>query len=162
MRYRPRSLAGPDPLADLTGSADRVLLDVPCTGMGAWRRDPAARWRLRPAEIERFATVQADILAAAAPLVRPGGRLIYATCAFLAVENEDRIARFLAAHADFRVHPMREAARAGGIAGEVCTGDGDYLCVTPGRQGCDGFFAAILERTGGELPAGREAAFSGR
>jgi len=154
-----RPLAGDDPLADLTGAADRVLLDVPCTGMGAWRRDPAARWRLRPADLERRTAEQAAILAAAAPLVRPGGRLIYATCAFLAAENEAQVARFLEAQPDFRLLPAAEAAAAD-LPAAALSADGAYLSVTPGRQGCEGFFAAVLERAETDAAAS-EPAFPG-
>ncbi|MSU91439.1 RsmB/NOP family class I SAM-dependent RNA methyltransferase [Rhodobacteraceae bacterium 2CG4] len=75
---------------------DLVMVDAPCSGSGAWRRDPAQKWNLRPADLDRLAAVQAQVLARARAVVRPGGRIAYATCSLLAEENEDRVAAFLA------------------------------------------------------------------
>ena len=81
---------------------DLVLVDAPCSGTGAWRRKPEGKWRLTPEELDRFPPLQDSILDAAAARVRPGGRLVYATCSLLARENEDRAAAFAARHPDWR------------------------------------------------------------
>jgi 16S rRNA (cytosine967-C5)-methyltransferase len=118
---------------------DRVLVDAPCTGIGTWRRNPDGRWSLDPADLEELVPKQARILASAARLVKPGGRLVYATCSLLPAENERQVAAFLDAHADFALVP------AGGVlADTVC--DGPYLRLTPARHDTDGFFAAVMER----------------
>lgn len=133
-------------LAGLAGAADRVLVDAPCSGTGTWRRNPDARWRLTPAAVERHAALQQRLLAAAAPLVRPGGRLVYATCSLLPAEDEDQVDRFLAAEPGFRVVPVTEIW-AEAVGGD-CPTAGPYLLLTPRRHGVDGFFAAIFEREG--------------
>ena len=121
---------------------DRVLVDAPCSGTGTWRRNPDARWR-SPQEqgVDNLAALQGRILASAARLVKPGGRLVYATCSLLSEENEDRVAAFLAAHPEFSVVPLAEVA-------PQLTGSAhpDYLSLTPARHDTDGFFAAVLQR----------------
>ena len=82
---------------------DRVLVDSPCSGLGTLRRNPEARWRLDPRTVERFPAQQLALLVTYAPLVAPGGRLIYVTCSLLAEENEDRVAAFLQRHRDFSI-----------------------------------------------------------
>lgn len=132
-------------LARLEGQADRVLLDVPCSGVGALRRNPETRWRLQPADLDKLPVQQLDICSRAAPLVAPGGRLIYATCTLLAAENQEVVARFLAAHPGFELMPVKAiwgAERARPITDE----SGTYLSLTPDRHGTDGFFAAVLRR----------------
>ena len=131
-------------LADVRGKADRVLLDVPCSGSGAWRRNPESKWRLSPEQLEHFGRTQTEILNLAAPLVAPGGRLIYATCSILMEENEDRIEAFLAEQSGFEVLSISEvwADTLGGDA--PC--DDPYLRLTPARHGTDGFFLAVLQR----------------
>ncbi|MCC7049763.1 MAG: RsmB/NOP family class I SAM-dependent RNA methyltransferase [Alphaproteobacteria bacterium] len=118
---------------------DRVLVDAPCTGIGTWRRNPDGRWSLDPADLEELVAKQARILASAARLVKPGGRLVYATCSLLPAENEKQVEAFLAAHPDFAVVPAGEALP--GVSA-----DGPYLRLTPARHGTDGFFAAVMER----------------
>jgi 16S rRNA (cytosine967-C5)-methyltransferase len=108
------------------GSFDRVLVDAPCTGIGAWRRNPDARLRLTPADLAELLPKQAGILDQAAPLVRSGGRLVYATCSLLAEENEDQVTAFL--------------SRQSGFARK------EVLALSPARTGTDGFFAAVVER----------------
>ncbi len=134
-------------LANLTGKADRVLLDVPCSGSGAWRRNPESKWRLTADKLSQYSALQDEILRRAAPLVAPGGRLIYATCSLLMEENEDRIESFLGEQSGFGVLPIS------GVWDEVldtaCPNDvrdGAYLRLTPAGHGTDGFFVAILER----------------
>lgn len=120
---------------------DRVLVDVPCTGTGTWRRNPDARGRAPDLGLEALVALQARILASAARLVKPGGRLVYATCSLLREENEDQVARFLAADPSFRKLPLTEAApELAGLAEQ------DALLLTPARHKTDGFFAAVLER----------------
>jgi 16S rRNA (cytosine967-C5)-methyltransferase len=131
-------------LARHAASADRVLVDAPCSGTGAWRRDPDARWRLTPEALDSMIENQGDILAAAAGLVRPGGRLIYATCSLLKEENEDQVAGFLAAHDD--VVPLDVAGVWDITIGGPCPGTGAHLRLSPAATGTDGFFSAVLER----------------
>jgi len=130
---------------DPTESFDRVLVDAPCSGSGAWRRNPDARWRLDPETLAGFAPVQDRLLRGAARLVRPGGRLVYVTCSLLPRENADRVAAFLAEHGDFRPVPIGEVWPH--AVGGAPPADGPFLTLTPARQGTDGFFVAILERT---------------
>ncbi len=121
---------------------DRVLVDAPCSGTGTWRRNPDARWRAAEEKgLEGLVALQARILASAARLVKPGGRLVYATCSMLPDENEDQVAAFLAANPGFHPVPLSEAApELSAVA------PGDYLSLTPARHNTDGFFAAILQR----------------
>jgi 16S rRNA (cytosine967-C5)-methyltransferase len=123
------------------GAFDRVLVDAPCSGTGTWRRNPDARWRVLGAGLESLLPLQGSILASAARLVKPGGRLVYATCSMLHEENEEQIASFLAAHPDFRAVTLREAAPQ-----LTDSAHPDYLSLTPARHGTDGFFAAIMQR----------------
>lgn len=88
------------------GLFDHVVTDVPCSGSGTWRRTPDAKWRLTPADLARLTQTQAGIIDRAAGHVLPGGTLAYMTCSLLARENEDQVARFLAAHPEFT---LREA-----------------------------------------------------
>jgi 16S rRNA (cytosine967-C5)-methyltransferase len=123
------------------GGFDRVLVDAPCSGTGTWRRNPDARWRPLGEGLENLIPLQAGILASAARLVKPGGRLVYATCSLLPEENEAQVAAFLAAHPDFHVLPLRD------IAPQLKeSAHPDYLSLTPARHGTDGFFAAVLQR----------------
>lgn len=124
------------------GGFDRVLVDAPCSGTGTWRRNPDARWRAEDEKgLDGLVALQGRILASAARLVKPGGRLVYATCSMLPEENEAQVEAFVAAHPAFRVVPLREAAPE--LRAEV---DGDYLSLTPARHDTDGFFAAVMER----------------
>lgn len=126
---------------------DRVLVDAPCTGTGTWRRNPDGRWTLAPDDLAELLPKQAAILDAAARLVKPGGRLVYATCSVLPDENERQIDAFLAAHPDFAVLPVAdlwpEAVHTEPPAG---IGQSPYLRLSPLRHGTDGFFAATLTR----------------
>ena len=125
-------------------SFDRVFVDAPCTGTGTWRRNPDAKWRLKPEDLAELTALQAEILDSAARLVKPGGRLIYATCSLLREEDEEQIEKFLAAHADFTLLPAWRVWRdtIGGKSPDKCA----MLRLTPARHGTDGFFVAILER----------------
>lgn len=123
------------------GGFDRVLVDAPCSGTGTWRRNPDARWRVLGPGLEALLPLQASILDSAARLVKPGGRLVYATCSLLLEENEEQVAAFLATHPDFRVVPLSEAA-----PGLTASTHPDYLALTPAHNDTDGFFAAVLQR----------------
>src|ERR1700688_3704043 len=90
-----------DALSDIRASADLVMIDAPCTGTGTWRRNPDAKWRIRPGALEQRLKAQAEVLDRAAPLVKPGGRIAYVTCSVLSVENGGQIRDFLACSADF-------------------------------------------------------------
>jgi 16S rRNA (cytosine967-C5)-methyltransferase len=118
--------------------ADVVLLDVPCTGTGTLARHPDARWRLGPEDPEALARVQEAILSGTAPLVRPGGLLVYATCTLEPEENEEQVERFLRAHPRFEPEPVRDLEGPGERV--------PYLRILPGREGTDGAFAARLRR----------------
>src|SRR5215472_1682086 len=128
---------------------DRVFVDAPCTGTGTWRRNPDAKWRLKPEDVAELPALQADILDSAQRLVKPGGRLIYATCSLLMEEDEDQVAKFLETHADFRLLPIRDIwADAVGGDCPVLNKDGraDTLRLSPARHGTDGFFVAVMEK----------------
>ena len=135
-----RSPIDPRALDGLEGRMDLVFVDAPCTGSGTWRRHPDAKWRLTPEHLERRIAEQDTVLAAAAPFVKPGGRLVYVTCSLLAEENEDRVAAFVAAHAGFTAEP---AALAGA---EDWRTDAGFLRLTPRNAATDGFFVASLRR----------------
>ena len=125
---------------------DLVFIDAPCTGSGAWRRRPDAKWRLRAANLEQRRDQQKNALAAAAALVKVGGRLVYATCSVLPEENGEQIADFLANHPHFQRLPWR-TAWASGVGGEPPASASEHdLSLTPARHGTDGFFIATLER----------------
>ncbi|HEU4556207.1 MAG TPA: 16S rRNA (cytosine(967)-C(5))-methyltransferase RsmB [Longimicrobium sp.] len=120
--------------------ADAVLLDAPCTGTGTFRRHPDGRWRVSPDDLAALAALQAELLEAAATLVRPGGLLVYSTCSLEREENEERVDDFLARHPEFEPAPP-----AGAVPPEVVDAAG-RLCVLPQRQGVDGAFAARMRR----------------
>lgn len=134
--------AWPPALHGLVGRADLVLVDAPCSGVGALRRNPEARWRLREADLAGYARKQRELLEGARRLLAPGGRLVYATCTLLAIENEDVIAGLLAAHPELAQVPLDRVlgARAAALA------HGASLRVAPHTHGTDGFFAAVMQR----------------
>jgi 16S rRNA (cytosine967-C5)-methyltransferase len=127
------------------GSFDRVLVDAPCTGTGTWRRNPDARIRMGPQDLQEVSAKQAEILATGSDLVRPGGHLVYATCSLLPEEDEAQVRAFLDRHPDFAPLPLAEAWAAAGAAGPP-PAEGDFLVTSPARHGTDGFFAAVLQR----------------
>src|SRR4051812_7104123 len=135
---------------DLQGRMDLVLIDAPCTGTGSWRRNPDAKWRMRPGALEQRGKDQAAILDRAASLAKVGGRIAYVTCSVLVEENGDQVRNFLTRHPEFAVVPPAEVA---GALGEraflfrraVLTTD-EGLLMTPRRTDTDGFFVAHLVR----------------
>ena len=126
----------------LAGKLDRVLVDAPCSGLGTLRRNPDLKWRQQPSDIEELTVKQANILTAAARLVKPGGRLVYATCSILPEENEQIVEAFLAAHPDFALVNCAEAL----AQQHVVLDTGKYLRLYPHLHGTDGFFAAVMEK----------------
>ncbi|MGE3770821.1 MAG: RsmB/NOP family class I SAM-dependent RNA methyltransferase [Bdellovibrionales bacterium] len=124
---------------------DRVLVDAPCTGTGTWRRNPETRWRSGGIGLDELLPLQKSILAAAARLVKPGGRLIYATCSLLPAENERQVEDFLAGNDVFSVVPVADIW-ADVVPGKACPVSGSYLRLDPAQHGTDGFFAAVLMR----------------
>jgi 16S rRNA (cytosine967-C5)-methyltransferase len=129
----------------LAGKIDRVLVDAPCTGFGTLRRNPDLKWRQKPSDLAELTVKQAAIIASAATLVKPGGRLVYATCSVLPDENDAIVDAFLVAHPDFRRGDVAaELARAG-----IALDTGADLRLSTATHGCDGFYAAVLERKPG-------------
>jgi 16S rRNA (cytosine967-C5)-methyltransferase len=138
----------PDVLAHL-GRCDRVLIDAPCSGIGSLRRNPEARWRLGEAELGRLPAQQERLLRRAAPLVAPGGRLVYATCTVLREENEAVVERFLAAEKGFEpVNVIEILGRERGAA-IAQGGVGPFMATLPHVHGTDGFFCAVLRKRAG-------------
>jgi 16S rRNA (cytosine967-C5)-methyltransferase len=137
-------------LGDLRGAADLVLIDAPCTGVGAWRRNPDAKWRMRPGALEQRTKSQDAALDLAAKLVRPGGRIAYITCSVLDEENGARVRAFRERHPEFTVAPPAEVIAALGVgaaefeAAALISAEG--LLMTPRRTGTDGFFVSVLRR----------------
>jgi len=142
-----------DPLADIRASADLVLIDAPCTGTGTWRRNPDAKWRIRPGALDVRLKAQAEVLDRAAPMVKPGGRIVYITCSVLPAENNAQIRAFLSRQPGFAVVPPAQ------VAGPLWDKAEDFLAatlpsaegilMTPRRTGTDGFFVSVLTRAAG-------------
>ena len=126
----------------LAGKIDRVLVDAPCSGLGTLRRNPDLKWRQSPQSVEELKVKQGAILRSAAKLLKPGGRLVYATCSLLAEENEDIVGAFLDAHPEFRQLDCARLLREAGVPLDT----GLFLRLFPHLHGTDGFFAAALER----------------
>lgn len=136
-----------DRIKRLAGKIDRVLVDAPCSGLGTLRRNPDLKWRQSPKAVEELQAKQAAILAGAARLLKPGGRLVYATCSLLAAENETIADAFTAERAaDFRVLPAAEALAAARVQEAGGLVSGPYLRLWPHRHRTDGFFAAVWEK----------------
>ncbi len=140
-----------DTIADLAGRIDLVLIDAPCTGTGAWRRNPDAKWRVRPGALEQRQKEQAAALDRAVPLLKPAGRIAYVTCSVLEEENGAQIRAFLARQPGFALVPPAELANALGERGflfrrAVLLSDTGLL-MTPRRTDTDGFFVAMLRKS---------------
>jgi 16S rRNA (cytosine967-C5)-methyltransferase len=139
---------GADGLADLEGRCDLVVVDAPCTGTGTWRRNPDAKWRVRPGALEQRIKDQDGALEQAARFVKPRGRVLYVTCSVLRDENEDRLAVFLAAHPEFKSLPAQEIAERADLPRLTAFASrfGEGLRLTPLTSETDGFFIAMLVR----------------
>jgi 16S rRNA (cytosine967-C5)-methyltransferase len=132
----------------LSGKIDRVLVDAPCSGSGTLRRNPDLKWRFDERELLRVSAVQRSVLRAAARLVKPAGRLVYATCSVLAEENQGVIEDFLTDQPQFRLLPATDILRPQGIDVPGLDRCAPYFVMLPHVHGCDGFFAAALQRRG--------------
>jgi 16S rRNA (cytosine967-C5)-methyltransferase len=141
---------GDEPLADLAGRIDLVVVDAPCTGIGTWRRNPDTKWRVRPGALDVRMKEQDLVLARAERLVKPGGRIAYITCSVIPRENDERIAAFLAGHPNFAaVDPREVLALAPDSLSErddLVSPSGLGLQLSPLRTGTDGFYLALMER----------------
>ena len=142
----PRAKA--DAVTDLDGKIDCVLVDAPCTGIGTWRRNPDAKWRLRPGSLEVRRNEQAAVLDRAARLVKPGGRIVYITCSILPEENDEALSAFMERHGGFKpvsADKALETAQLGHLK-SVVRPTAHGLQLTPRKTGTDGFYAAVLTR----------------
>lgn len=138
----PDWLDGPSSFAE---TFDRVVVDAPCSGSGTWRRNPETRARLTPESLAVLTTLQGRLLDAAAPLVAPGGRLIYITCSILPEEGEDVVAGFLPRHASFDTQPIQSLWES--VFGSAPPRPlRHHLRLTPAQDGCDGFFVTVFAR----------------
>jgi 16S rRNA (cytosine967-C5)-methyltransferase len=146
----PKSVGGE--LDDLKGRCDLVLIDAPCTGTGAWRRNPDAKWRMRPGALEQRQKEQTEILDRAVPLLKAGGRIAYVTCSVLDEENGTQVRAFLARHAEFSIQPPAEVASALGerafMFAKAARLSAEGILMTPRTTETDGFFVSILRRGG--------------
>jgi len=139
-----------DTLGDIRASADLVLIDAPCTGTGTWRRNPDAKWRIRPGALEVRLKDQIEVLDRAAALIKPGGRIAYITCSVLPPENGEQIRNFVARHPDFAVVPPAQTMTVLWDKSEEFAAatlqSPEGLLMTPRRTGTDGFFVSVLKR----------------
>jgi 16S rRNA (cytosine967-C5)-methyltransferase len=140
-----------DAVADLNGRADLVVIDAPCTGTGTWRRNPDAKWRVRPGALAERVKQQAALLDRAATLVKAGGRIAYITCSVLEEENGDQVRAFIARCPGFSVEKPAETAQALGERGYLFARaaliSGEGLLMTPHRTDTDGFFVSLIRRS---------------
>jgi 16S rRNA (cytosine967-C5)-methyltransferase len=138
-------------LGDLSGKADLVVIDAPCTGTGTWRRNPDAKWRVRPGALGERIKEQAALLDRAVPLLKPHGRIAYITCSVLAEENGDQVRDFIGRCSEFVVENPAETAKALGERAYLFTHaaliSAEGLQMTPRRTDTDGFFVSLLRRS---------------
>ena len=121
-----RAIQNSKDVKKLKGKADRVLIDAPCSGLGVLKRNPDSKWKLQPEFLDRIRKTQAGILEQYSAMVKPGGKLVYATCSILPSENEQQVAKFLQEHPEFEF--VKEAK------------------ISPAESGFDGFYMALLQR----------------
>ncbi|HEY6023315.1 MAG TPA: RsmB/NOP family class I SAM-dependent RNA methyltransferase [Pseudolabrys sp.] len=144
----PKSVGGE--IADLSGRMDLVLIDAPCSGTGAWRRNPDAKWRMRPGALEQRTKEQVEILDRAVSLLKPGGRIAYVTCSVLDDENSVQVRAFIARHPGFAVLPPTGVIQALGerafMFGKAARLTDDGILMTPRTTGTDGFFVTVLRQ----------------
>jgi 16S rRNA (cytosine967-C5)-methyltransferase len=142
-----------DPLVHLDGKADLVLIDAPCTGTGTWRRNPDAKWRMRPGALAERIKEQDAVLRRAFTLAKPGGRIAYITCSVLAEENDQRMAACLAMEPKLKpIDPRELLALAPDALSEredVVSLGGYGLQLSPARTQTDGFYLALLRKQSG-------------
>jgi len=138
-----------DILGDIRASADLVLIDAPCTGTGTWRRNPDAKWRMRPGALEVRLKDQIEVLDRATALVKPGGRIAYITCSVLPPENGEQVRAFVARHPEFGMAPTSQTVTALGDKAEefaaAALQSPEGLLMTPRRTRTDGFFVSVLK-----------------
>jgi 16S rRNA (cytosine967-C5)-methyltransferase len=130
----------------LAGKIDRVLVDAPCSGLGTLRRNPDLKWRQNPQTMAEMRERQQAILTAAALLLKPGGRLVYATCSLLDIENDAVAQIFEHAQPDFEVLAAQQVLQRAHVGGAETLVQGTRLRLWPHRHGTDGFFAAVWQR----------------
>ncbi|MBF0214516.1 MAG: RsmB/NOP family class I SAM-dependent RNA methyltransferase [Magnetococcales bacterium] len=144
VRVMPLRHEGDPALRPLTGKIDAVLVDAPCSGTGTLRRRPDLKWQLTPEQVAVLHQRQCALLDAAARLLRPGGRLVYATCSLLQQENQAVVMSFLNENPTFRQIPAMPTLAAQGFQGVYS--EDTFLTLSPHLTGCDGFFAALFQR----------------
>ena len=141
-----------DTIADIVNRIDLVLIDAPCTGTGAWRRNPDAKWRMRPGALEQRIKEQAEVLDRAVPLLKAGGRIAYVTCSVLDEENGAQVRAFRARHPGFAIEPPAEVVKALGesafMFAKAARLSDEGLLMTPRTTGTDGFFVSVLRQGG--------------
>jgi 16S rRNA (cytosine967-C5)-methyltransferase len=146
----PKSVGGE--IDDLTGRLDLALIDAPCTGTGAWRRNPDAKWRMRPGALEQRQKEQIEILERAAPLLKAGGRIVYITCSVLDEENGTQVRGFVGRHPEFVVQPALEVLAVLGerafMFGKAARLSEEGILMTPRTTETDGFFVSVLRKGG--------------
>ena len=125
--------------------ADVVLIDAPCTGTGTWRRSPDSRWNLTQESVDNLTELQQSILQSAKRLVKPGGRLLYATCSLLNEENEQQVTKFLEANDDFETVDFDLPKSLASNQYQI-QANGHQLRTFPALSGTDGFFVACMQR----------------
>jgi 16S rRNA (cytosine967-C5)-methyltransferase len=136
-----------DRIKRLAGKIDRVLVDSPCSGLGTLRRNPDLKWRQSPQSVEELKVKQAAILASASRLVKPGGRLVYATCSLLQGENEEIAEAFSSERVrEFKPLAAHDVLSSAHVDQADTLVRGPYLRLWPHRHGTDGFFAAVWQR----------------
>ena len=132
-------------LEEYVGKMDRLLLDVPCSGSGTWRRNPESKWRLSPEKLAEYCTIQKELLAEAWGYVKPGGRLVYMTCSVFPEENEEQINDFMTSTEGAKLLDYKDFIS--GNCPQSLSGLNGTLQLSPHKHNCDGFFVAILERS---------------
>lgn len=135
-----------DRIKRLAGKIDRVLVDAPCSGLGTLRRNPDLKWRQKPESVAELAALQQAILASASRLLKPGGRLVYASCSVLPEENEATVQAFLTGYSSFEALDAAEELTRLKVPEAASLCKGGQLRLWPQRHGTDGFFAAVLRR----------------